>query len=485
MRQGGQQNPHTFRRYYQPSDGGVDGQGTFLGKERREIMSDVFREMSIPYNPNLSQRLPAREKYDLEQSQEYVALEKEIASFMQNRDSEATNQLEALRRKKRNMLENALKLWQTRQPYKPNDPPEYHRSLFARVRFMMPERNRLARDLFQVAKLRDPLGLSVLRDMMALYRQTSEVEFRPGLERDKCCCPKKEENDGSCSEYDWKHIFDCYRKECSDMNAFADLCFLCNQWVLGKEEWREHCRHHINDLSTFPTCFDPLLHDGILASPGYCPWCLENPALEPEDRMHQFPHRAKWLEHIQRHIAALEKSEREYKSVLVVCPRRKPGCPKFFDCVLELEFHLQDIHGLDMPKQSKTRKRFNDESEEVQQTMKKRRRRHYKQEPSEDHFFVHTSTEMMTERLWKGSAGSSCRSSPSSESAASSSIDGRKSRSVSTPLSSVSSDTLIDPAILKQSQSPPDFRDVDVIATVTHDPNETDCAILSATQSQY
>lgn len=65
---------------------------------------------------------------------------------------------------------------------------------------MMPERDHLARDLFQFAKLRDSVGLSVLCDMMALYRQTSEVECRPGLERDKCCCPKKEENDESCSE---------------------------------------------------------------------------------------------------------------------------------------------------------------------------------------------------------------------------------------------------------------------------------------------
>lgn len=76
---------------------------------------------------------------------------------------------------------------------------------------------------------------------------------------------------------------------------------------------------------------------------------------------------------------------------------------------------------------------------------------------------------------------SSCRSSPSSDSAASSSIDEGKSRPMSTPLLSLSSDTLIDPAILKQSRSPPDFRDVEVIATVTHNPNETDCAIWSAT----
>jgi hypothetical protein len=241
MRQAGQQDPRTFRRYYQPSNGGVDGQGTFLRKKRREVVSDVFRELSIPYNPNLSQRLPTHAKYHLERGEEHMALEKEIASLTGNRDSESRNRLKMLRQKKRDILDTALKLWQTQQPYKPNDQPEYHRALFERVRFMMPERDRLSRDLFRVARLRDPLGLSVLRDMMSLYRQTSEVEFRPGLERDKCCCPKKEENNQyesckSCDEYDWKHIYDCYRKECSNIHGFADLCFLCNEWVFGKEQ---------------------------------------------------------------------------------------------------------------------------------------------------------------------------------------------------------------------------------------------------------
>jgi hypothetical protein len=99
MRQAGQQDPRTFRRYYQPSNSGVDGQGTFLGKERREVVSDVFRELSIPYNPNLSQRLPASERYNLELSQEYIALEKEIASLVGSRDSEARKQLEAFDRR--------------------------------------------------------------------------------------------------------------------------------------------------------------------------------------------------------------------------------------------------------------------------------------------------------------------------------------------------------------------------------------------------
>jgi hypothetical protein len=122
---------------------------------------------------------------------------------------------------------------------------------------------------------------------------------------------------------------------------------------LGRSNWRDHCRNHFDDLSTFPTSFDPLLHGGVLASPGYCPFYLVNETLEPHDRIRQFLHRTKWLEHLQRHIEGLRKSERENKLMSVECPCPRPQCPKSFDCVLELEFHLQDIHGPDMPKQSK------------------------------------------------------------------------------------------------------------------------------------
>ena len=41
-------------------------------------------------------------------------------------------------------------------------------------------------DLFKTAQLRSPTGLACLRDLIELYQQRSEVEYRPGLEPDKC-----------------------------------------------------------------------------------------------------------------------------------------------------------------------------------------------------------------------------------------------------------------------------------------------------------
>jgi hypothetical protein len=49
----------------------------------------------------------------------------------------------------------------------------------------MPERDRLATDLFESDTLRSPKGISVLRDIMALLRKTSEIKFRPGLKQEK------------------------------------------------------------------------------------------------------------------------------------------------------------------------------------------------------------------------------------------------------------------------------------------------------------
>jgi hypothetical protein len=64
----------------------------------------------------------------------------------------------------------------------------YHRSQFHRIRRLMPERDRLASNLFLVAPIRSDKGRSVLRDIITLCRQDTEVPFRPGLEPEKCSC---------------------------------------------------------------------------------------------------------------------------------------------------------------------------------------------------------------------------------------------------------------------------------------------------------
>ncbi|KKY22682.1 putative carbonic anhydrase 2 [Phaeomoniella chlamydospora] len=456
MRQAGHHDSNTFRNYYQPSNSGVDGQGTFLGKERREIISDVFRELSIPYNPNLSQRLPARERYILEHSEEDVSLETETASLVGNGDSQSKERPLGIQQNRCSILRKALKKWWARQTYNPDDPPEYHRGLFDRVRFMMPERDRLARNLFQIATLRDPVGLSVLRDMMALLRQVSEVEFRPGLEPEKCRCPKKKahRDDSICENsrrYDWKHIYDCYKQDSSSVYGFADLCFLCSTWVYGEQEWIDHCRDHVGDLSTFPTYWAPILHGGVLAAPGYCPFCLTTKP-EPHKKMHQFLFRKPWSDHIQRHIDDLKRSEAQKKLISIKCPLPTSQCPRDFDCVLELEFHLQDVHIGDMPKPSRKRKRSREEEDKVEpdvRTSRKQQRSAKKRDFPEDHVFIITTKDAMVKRTQKSSKPRLSHPSSSSDTTATTSSEDLC--SVKSSRSPTPDTSLIDPQILFES----------------------------------
>jgi hypothetical protein len=176
----------------------------------------------------------------------------------------------------------------------------------------MPERERLASNLFQVAPLRRPTGLAILHDMMALYQKRSEVEYRPGLEPDKCCCRKddpKPSFDDPTASYDWRHIYTCYKRNCSDVYGFSELCFLYNEWVSGSEAWDRHCQDRLRNLDAFLLYFDPPMRGGVLATAGYCPFCLTNARLPARMRMYQFLNRSKWLDHVQKHVQDLDGSK--------------------------------------------------------------------------------------------------------------------------------------------------------------------------------
>jgi hypothetical protein len=243
-------NRDTYHSNYQSRESRVDGQNTFLGNDRREIVSEAFLELSIPHKPVLFQQLPAEEKYKLKKSQEYRQIDKKIEMSYNGKDADSRYHQKELQQKRRTLTSRALRKWQKEQPYRPNDSLPYHYGIFDRCRFMMPERDRLANNLFKSATLRSPLGISVLRDMTALLKKTSEVEFRPGLEREKYLCPKvkKESQNGTdktCGIYDWRHIYKCYKQSCCSKYGFAELCFICNEWVFSEQGWGEHCFSHL------------------------------------------------------------------------------------------------------------------------------------------------------------------------------------------------------------------------------------------------
>ncbi|KAH7009366.1 uncharacterized protein B0I36DRAFT_257810, partial [Microdochium trichocladiopsis] len=334
----GQKDNGTYDKHY-ASTLAADGQGAyFTGRSRKSVL-ELFQDLSIRRNPFMLQALPAQSRAEFEDSEPIKELQAELRAIQRgdaNDDTARKRKTELYRMRRRLETEACRKLreQQILTPSEANTELCYHRSYFDRIRYLMPERDRLANTLFQPAQLRDSLGRSALADLIALCTQTREVQFRPGLEPDKCNCNKSQE------DYDLKHVHNCYKERQSVPTTF---CFICHQWIFGKTEWKAHCSAHLGDLDTIPKFCDPLTYGGVLAAPGLCPFCLGNENMPPEVRFHQFIHIPAWKKHLSRcvqsrKIAVSSGSSAQYSHLH--CQGRPP-----FASLQKLLFHIEDAHG--------------------------------------------------------------------------------------------------------------------------------------------
>jgi hypothetical protein len=145
----------------------------------------------------------------------------------------------------------------------------------------------------------------------------------------------------------WRHIYVCHKKRLTASQGFAELCFICSEWIVSKEGWKAHCQAHLDNPETLPAQCNPFNYGGTLASPGTCPFCLGDTALPATVRMRQFQERAGWREHVYGHHGCLEASE------LSKCPHPRSQCADAFVSTQELKFHLQDVHCVEFIKGSK------------------------------------------------------------------------------------------------------------------------------------
>ena len=117
--------------------------------------------------------------------------------------------------------------------------------------------------------------------------------------------------------------------------------------------------------------------------------------------MYQHLNREKWLTHVKRLEALGERI------LPIECPRPESCCPQTFDSVLELH-----IHGIDMEREPKPRKRPREGSDGIRQGQTKKRRRTNKQDGTKEHCFVNTTIESMSARSPNICASPSGRSTP-------------------------------------------------------------------------
>lgn len=450
MKYASHSDPNTLPKHYMPQNC-ADGQAAYHGRPRRMLVLDHFRTLTIPRNPNLWQCLPAKRQHEFARKEDVVQITYKLATNRGRPGTEWQNERKELYLKKRALHTAEIRIWRKNQPIRHSDPPGYYRATFDRVRFMMPERDRLAQNMFEIGTLRSSLGLSVLKDMIVLYRKSAIVEYRPGLELDKCVCGKFE----SEISYEWRHIYNCHKAAFQESHGFAELCFDCNQWFYGTEAWELHSQHHLDNRDSLSVWCDPLFYGGVLARAGHCPWCLTDEDLPASVRSYQFKTRRGWLEHIYEHKIRL-KMLLEDKPRSIRCPDKWPHCPQEFVSVLELEFHLSDNHGIPLAEELKMRKRPTDDMEDIDVLTCQGKRPKLSSCTAED---GDETPDARTEGVFinavyglEGSKGAdsapSSRSSTYSWSKSDTLVENECLSSYSTPLSSITSEDLIDPALL-------------------------------------
>ncbi|KAI0534969.1 hypothetical protein GGR58DRAFT_515723 [Xylaria digitata] len=207
MKYAGHTNQMTMTRDYLSSITVVDGLASFLKLPPRNDQAEDFRSMAVKRNPELFLSLPAKIQDELRQREDYVAITNELEDL--TREMNATDSLvvsQELRSRRNQLLrqrrvlekEELNKVRSTQDRVHPSERKgKYHvdqeRSRFNRLRHMMPERERLSNTLFCVAPLRSSEGISAVKDLISLLKNSCRVAYQPLLRplRSKCSVPHR------------------------------------------------------------------------------------------------------------------------------------------------------------------------------------------------------------------------------------------------------------------------------------------------------
>ena len=137
----------------------------------------------------------------------------------------------------------------------------------------------------------------------------------------------------------------CQKKHLAKVYGSAELCFLCDEWILGPLEWEGHCQTHFDSPQTLPVQCDPLIYCGTLAAAEFCPVCLGDPALSASEQMMQFPDKEVWRDHVTCCVQKLD----DYSMAGCLLP----WCTTLWEGALKRQFHLQDVHCVEFTKGTK------------------------------------------------------------------------------------------------------------------------------------
>jgi hypothetical protein len=136
------------------------------------------------------------------------------------------------------------------------------------------------------------------------------------------------------------HMHNCFWKLKRAGPSSAEYCFRCNVWFPTMDDFRRHCKDHLQELDMYCGI---MRCRGLVAAAGLCPFCLSDAQLDRwgdwHKMLHQFTTAHEFANHLMDHL-------RSYLGLRVVfCPHPLCAANGGFS-VAHLARHLYDDHGI-------------------------------------------------------------------------------------------------------------------------------------------
>jgi hypothetical protein len=186
MRFAAHRNQGTYAAAYQPRISTVDGQATFFEIDRQDMRThELFRGYSLHRDYNYRPELPEHLRWQLAEPSPDP---QEEASTVSTLSTTTTTDLGDIKERsrhydqRRRARERALRSHQVSNDedlWTSEDFP--YESDFVQAKKLMPERDRLAKNLFRKGDLRDEVGMQVMDDLVRLLQGSKSQTYCQGL----------------------------------------------------------------------------------------------------------------------------------------------------------------------------------------------------------------------------------------------------------------------------------------------------------------
>ena len=201
MRFAAHRNQGTYAAAYQPRISTIDGQATFFEIDRQDMrIHELFRGYSLHRDYNYRPELPEHLRRQLVESSPSNHKTTSTTSTADADDIKERQRLYDQRRRARDRLSRSHQIANDEELWTSEDFP--YESDFMQTKKLMPERGRLAENLFRKGSLRDEVGMLIMDDLVRLLQGNKSQTYCQGLNGsyDKCDTCQKPRNG-----YDIRH----------------------------------------------------------------------------------------------------------------------------------------------------------------------------------------------------------------------------------------------------------------------------------------